>query len=31
MFEIIINMLGNKSMLKQYIYCASTYSLIKSK
>ena len=31
MFEIIINMLSNRSMLKQYLTCTSTYALIKSK
>ena len=31
MFEIIINIFNNRSMLKQYLYCTSTYALIKSK
>jgi len=31
MFEIIINMLSNRGMLKQYLYCIPTYALIKTK
>ena len=31
MFEIVINMLKNKNMLKQYFYCASVNAFVINK